>query len=115
MDNATGWAIAAAAVGTLLLRVFPLIWMRHHLQQKSDVNAVENIPAWLSVLGPTMIAALLGVSLVPGHINASTVCATVVGSVATLLVWRWQKSLGWPIFSGVVVYGLVVYLGAYFL
>lgn len=114
MGNEIWWAIAAAAIGTVLLRVVPLIWMQRHLNQKSDVNEVEKIPEWLSVLGPMMIASMLGASLVPSHVNAVSVAACIVGTLVTLLVWRLKKSLGWPIFAGVAMYGLVFLLGSYF-
>lgn len=36
--------------------------------------------------------------------------ATAVGGCITLLVWWKTKSLGWPVVSGVVVFGVVRFL-----
>nr|WP_325051828.1 AzlD domain-containing protein [Halomonas coralii] len=66
------------------------------------------LPAWLSMLGPLMIAALFGVSLIPQRQDPVGWCATLVGIGATLIVWRRTRTLGWPVIAGVAAFGLVV-------
>lgn len=124
--------IALIAVGTFAIRAVPLLWMRRHLQRRhlargpqrmpaneaegaSDATepteAAASIPGWLSILAPLMIAAMFGVSVVPAAIDSGSAwLASISGVVATLLTWRRTRSLGWPVFTGVLVYGLVVVL-----
>lgn len=110
MDKSLWLLMLACAVGTFLLRALPLIWMRRHLVRRSINNTTEAMPVWLTVLAPTMIAAMFGVSLVPAHPAVSSWLATVLGGLCTILVWRRTRSLGWPVCAGVVVYGSVVVL-----
>lgn len=112
MDSLAWGGVILASIGTLMMRVFPLMWMQRHLQKKSDANEAAQLPVWLGVLGPSMIAAMLGVSLVPSNLSAGAFTATLAGSAVTWLVWRGKKSLGWPIFAGVCVYGLVVFFAS---
>lgn len=107
MDSALWLAVLATASGTLLMRVLPLLWMRRHLIRKRSENAVKAMPVWLSVLGPTMIAAMFGVSLVPAAVSVTSWTATALGVLVTLFVWYRTRSLGWPVFAGVMVYGVV--------
>jgi branched-subunit amino acid transport protein len=65
------------------------------------------MPKWLGVLGPVMIAAMLGVSLVPETASLNSWLATFVGVSFTLLVWSRTKSLGWPVLMGVAAFGAV--------
>ena len=103
-------ALLATALGTFLMRALPLLWMRRHLIRKQASNTLDAMPSWLTVLGPLMIAAMFGVSLVPSSINTSTCLSTAVGTLATYLVWWRTRSLGWPVFFGVAVYGGVLLL-----
>lgn len=107
MDKAIWVAILVAAVGTYLVRAVPLWWMQRHLARRSQANRAQAMPVWLTVLGPAMIAAMLGVSLVPGSFTIGAVVASVAGIVMTLLVWRSTRSLGWPVLVGVLMYGAV--------
>ncbi len=99
--------LLACAAGTFLLRMLPLLWMQRHLRRRDPVRPGEAMPLWLTVLAPTMIAAMLGVSLIPVSETASGWLATVLASVVTVLVWRRTRSLGWPVCAGVGVFGLV--------
>ena len=110
MDFDVWVALLACALGTYLLRALPLVWMQRHLVQRKAKNTLESMPTWLSVLGPLMIAAMFGVSLVPGKVSLTSWLATALGAVVTLLVWRWTRSLGWPVFAGVASYGAVIIL-----
>lgn len=110
MDNSLWIALMASAIGTLLLRLLPLIWMQRHLTHRKSKEAVEEMPSWLSVFGPVMIAAMFGVSLVPSSMESSAWVATAVGVGATLMIWRFTRSLGWPVFAGVMMYGAVLLL-----
>lgn len=108
MSSALWLAVLASALGTLLLRLLPLLWMRRRLSKLDDPEDTEALPQWLSILGPLMIAAVLGVSLVPRHPDAGSWLATGLGVLVTLAVWRRVRSLGWPVAAGVATYGAVV-------
>ncbi len=110
MSNALWLAVLASAAGTLLMRLLPLLWMRRRLERLEDDDGLEAMPQWLGILGPLMIAAVLGVSLVPATLDARSWLATAVGVTATLLVWYRLRSLGWPVAAGVAAYGVVVTL-----
>ena len=110
MDSALWIALMATAAGTLFMRALPLLWMQRHLDRRNDENTVEAMPTWLSVLGPAMIAAMFGVSLVPTTVTLTSWLATACGVLLTLLVWYRTRSLGWPVFAGVTMYGTVKFL-----
>lgn len=105
MDKGIWLAIFAIAIGTLAMRVLPLLWVRHQLARRQHENSFEIISGWLSALGPLMIAALLGVSMLPASPSIADGAATFLGASATLLVWYRRRSLGWPVLIGVLVYG----------
>ena len=93
-------AIVVAAIGTYALRVVPLLWTQRHFNKHKANNTEARLPTWLSVLGPLMIAAMLGASLIPKAPSAASWIATAIGTVVTVLVWRKFKSLGLPVFCG---------------
>lgn len=97
-------AVVVCAIGTLLMRVVPFLWMQRRLGSDTGINTM---PQWLGILGPLMIAAVLGVSIVPVNPNAISWLATAIGLSVTLLVWWRLRSLGWPVAAGVAVFGLV--------
>lgn len=107
MDNDLWIALLVCAAGTFLIRMVPLVWMQRHLTRKQNSDEPAAMPVWLGVLGPTMIAAMLGVSLVPVTPSPASWGATLAGCLATLLVWHKTRSLGWPVVIGVSVFGLV--------
>ncbi|MDR5907615.1 AzlD domain-containing protein [Franzmannia qiaohouensis] len=112
MSNALWLAMLATALGTLLMRLLPLLWMRRRLAQlDGDDDGLDAMPQWLGILGPLMIAAVLGVSLVPATTDATSWLATAIGMAATLAVWWKLRSLGWPVAAGVAAYGVVMLLG----
>ena len=96
-------AIVVAAIGTYALRVVPLLWTQRHFNKHKANNTEARLPTWLSVLGPLMIAAMLGASLIPKAPSAASWIATAIG---TVLVWRKFKSLGLPVFCGVLSFGV---------
>ncbi len=108
MDNNIWIALAICALGTLLMRLLPLVWMQRHLAKRKAQEAVDEIPSWLSVFAPLMIAGMFGVSLVPSNTTSASWLATALGVIATLVVWRFTRSLGWPVFAGVLVYGVMI-------
>ncbi|WP_348814527.1 AzlD domain-containing protein [Halomonas sp. H10-59] len=110
MTTTLWMAVVATTLGTLLMRMAPLIWMRRRLAERQTEDSVEPMPQWLSVLGPLMIAAVLGVSLVPAQPNIASWSATGMGVLATLAVWYRTRSLGWPVAAGVAAYGLTLVL-----
>lgn len=97
-------AVAVSAIGTLLMRIVPFLWMQRRLNSATGLN---NMPQWLGILGPLMIAAVLGVSIVPINPSAIAWIATAIGLSVTLLVWWRLRSLGWPVAAGVAVFGVV--------
>ena len=99
-------AIVVAAIGTYALRVVPLLWTQRHFNKHKANNTEARLPTWLSVLGPLMIAAMLGTSLIPKAPSAASWIATAIGTVVTVLVWRKFKSLGLPVFCGVLSFGV---------
>jgi len=107
MQNDIWIALVASAVGTLLIRLLPLIWMQRHLAKRKSQEAVAAMPAWLSAFGPLMIAAMFGVSLIPSSQTVAAWISTVIGVLVTLIVWWFKRSLGWPVFAGVIAFGTV--------
>lgn len=99
-------AIVVAAIGTYALRVVPLLWTQRHFNKHKANNTEARLPTWLSVLGPLMIAAMLGASLIPKAPSAASWIATAIGTVVTVLVWCKFKSLGLPVFCGVLSFGV---------
>ena len=99
-------AIVVAAIGTYALRVVPLLWTQRHFNKHKANNTEARLPTWLSVLGPLMIAAMLGASLIPKVPSAASWIATAIGTVVTVVVWRKFKSLGLPVFCGVLSFGI---------
>jgi branched-subunit amino acid transport protein len=114
MDNALWITMISIAIGTYLMRMVPFVWMSRRLNRHLDGPVLENKSIWLSVLGPTMIAAMFGTSLVPASPSLLAWCATVLGTLATILVWRWKPSLGLPVFVGVLTFGIATYLSQLF-
>lgn len=114
MGDSTWWALTVIALGTYLMRVGPIYWMRHRIKRSGKGNSLASVPLWLTVMGPVMIAAMFGTSLMPADPSLSTWSATALGTIATLLAWYKTRTLGLPVLAGVVVYGTVVFLsGAY--
>ncbi|WP_046079095.1 AzlD domain-containing protein [Halomonas sp. HG01] len=107
MSSALWLALLASALGTLLIRLLPLLWMQRRLRRLGGEDGVEAMPQWLALLGPMMVAAVLGVSLVPAVPGPLAWLATATGVLATLGVWYRLRSLGWPVVAGVTAYGLV--------
>ncbi|MDP4534728.1 AzlD domain-containing protein [Alkalimonas collagenimarina] len=110
MDNGFWIALLFVSVGTLCMRLLPLLWMQRHLLKQKSKGGLAAIPDWLTVLGPLMIAAMLGVSLVPATPSLFTWLATILGAFSALMAWLWTKSLGWPVLAGVSTYGVVIVL-----
>ena len=103
-------ALFIIAAGTYLLRVIPLIWMQRKLIQHEKKGSVKPPPDWLTVLGPTMISAMFGASLVPTHPTFAAWVATALGMLATLAVWIRTRSMGLPTLTGVFVFGVLTVL-----
>lgn len=104
-------SVAIVALFTYLLRALPFFWMQRRLKRHSGTTS-DSVPAWLIVLGPAMISAMFGVSLVPASNTADAWLATIFGTVLTLCVWYRTKSLSWPVFAGVAMYAIVLVIAA---
>jgi branched-subunit amino acid transport protein len=107
MDSTLWLAVFGTAAGTFCMRLLPLLWMQRHLDRHNDKDAFEVMPQWLSILGPLMIAAMLGVSLVPKSIDFISWITTACGVLVTVLIWRHTRSLGLPVLAGVLAFGIV--------
>lgn len=111
MDKPLWIAIALIAVGTYAMRLVPMLLMQHRLKKHQGDNPVEAVPELLTILGPLMIAAMLGITLIPKTLDITHWLAAFIGCVATLITWRFTRSLGVPVVVGVLVYGGVVFGG----
>ena len=103
-------ATGVIALATFLMRALPFALMMRKMSPNSGENLTEQMPLWLSILGPTMVASMFGASLVPTHPSSATWIATVFGVTGTLLFWFWRRSMGLPVFAGVALYGVVLYM-----
>ena len=99
--------LISIAVGTYLLRLVPHLWMQHQRARHENSEVSASTPDWLTVMGPGMIAAMFGTSVVPMQLSMLSWMATAAGLLATLLVWRKTRSMGLPTLAGVLVFGLV--------
>ncbi|MEZ9513091.1 branched-chain amino acid ABC transporter [Vibrio breoganii] len=111
MDKSLWMVMLLIAAGTFAMRVLPMLWMSRRMKDRDQSSSLNNIPTWLSVLGPTMIAAMFGTSLIPTTPSLSSWLATLVGTLFTLLIWYWKRSLGLPVLAGVAIYGAIIYVG----
>ncbi|WP_137170128.1 AzlD domain-containing protein [Marinomonas sp. FW-1] len=100
-------ALVSIAIGTYLIRLLPYIWMKRSLAKRQTEDGIGSMPTWLTILGPTMIAAMFGTSLVPTHPDILAWLATGVGVLVTYGVWTRTHSMGLPILCGVVAFGVM--------
>lgn len=100
-------AVISIGLGTFALRLFPLLWMRHYVEKHADKEALDAIPHWLSILGPLMIAAMLGVSLVPSQQGFLPWLMIMFGCLATTMTWKYTRSIGLPVCAGVLLFGIL--------
>ena len=110
MDTSMWLALVSIAIGTYLLRLLPYIWMKRSLAKKQAEDGIGAMPTWLTILGPTMIAAMFGTSLVPTHPDILSWLVTGVGILVTFGVWTRTRSMGLPILCGVVAFGIITLL-----
>ncbi len=109
--NTSLWiAMLMIALCTFLMRALPLVWMTRRLKKTDTDDQVESVPEWLSVMGPTMIAAMFGTSLIPAELSMGYWIATCLGVLVTVAAWCWKRSLGIPVFAGVLAFGVCIYL-----
>ena len=98
-------AIIVTALGTFAMRALPLMWTQRHFNKHKANNTEAKLPTWIGVLGPLMIAAMLGVSLIPKETSMAGWLATVAGTLLTVLIWRKTRTLGLPVLAGVLAFG----------
>jgi branched-subunit amino acid transport protein AzlD len=109
MDMSMWLALVSIAIGTYLLRLLPYLWMKRSLAKRQTEDGVGSMPIWLTILGPTMIAAMFGTSLVPTQSDMVSWLATGVGILVTFGVWKRTRSMGLPILCGVVAFGIITF------
>ncbi|AWY00245.1 branched-chain amino acid ABC transporter [Marinomonas primoryensis] len=109
MDMSMWLALVSIAIGTYLLRLLPYLWMKRSLAKRQTEDGVGSMPTWLTILGPTMIAAMFGTSLVPTQSDMVSWLATGVGILVTFGVWARTRSMGLPILCGVVAFGIITF------
>lgn len=100
------WLIAAAGLGTFLLRYIPL----HRARQAGKEH--PGLRWWVpffSAIGPAAIAALLAASLAPDLLSGTThqTFAALVGVLAVVLVKRWYGGFATATLIGALTYGLL--------
>ncbi|OOV87077.1 branched-chain amino acid ABC transporter [Oceanospirillum linum] len=108
METSMWLALASIALGTYLLRLLPYLWMKAALTKKQMEGGISAMPSWLTILGPTMIAAMFGTSLVPAHLDTISWLATGAGTLVTFAVWTRTRSMGLPILCGVAAFGMIM-------
>ncbi len=108
MEMSMWLALVCIALGTYLLRLFPYLWMKGALMKKQVEGGINAMPFWITILGPTMIAAMFGTSLVPVHLDTVSWLATGTGTLATYAVWTRTRSLGMPVLCGVASFGMIM-------
>ncbi|GEA50312.1 hypothetical protein VIN01S_11160 [Vibrio inusitatus NBRC 102082] len=113
MDKSLWLVLILIATGTYAMRLLPMLWMSKRLRRREQGTELNNIPTWLSVLGPTMIAAMFGTSLIPATPSMVSWAATLIGTLFTLFVWYWKRTLGLPVLCGVAIYGVIIYVGQF--
>ncbi len=111
--NELSWTtLIIVAIGTYLLRAAPAIFVARRIKRSADNKSLGQIPTWITVMGPVMIAAMFGTSLIPSQPSLVSWLGTLIGTIATLAVWYKTRTLGLPVLIGVVIYGLVIALWA---
>lgn len=108
MEMSMWLALVCIALGTYLLRLFPYLWMKRMLMKMPVEGGINAMPSWITVLGPTMIAAMFGTSLVPAHLDTVSWLATGTGTLTTFAVWTRTRSLGLPVLCGVAAFGIIM-------
>lgn len=97
-------ALIVITVITYLMRILPLL-----IVLRAN-NKTIDIPTWFNVIGSTMVAAMLGSSLIPSEPTIIHWVASISGGAVTFYVWYLKRSLGLPVFLGVIFYGATLYL-----
>lgn len=108
MEVSMWLAFFSIAIGTYLLRALPYLWMKRSLAKRQTEDGIGSMPIWLTILGPTMVAAMFGTSLVPAHSNLVSCLATAIGVLVTYGVWTRTRSMGLPILGGVTAFGMII-------
>lgn len=108
MDKSSWLALFVIAIGTFLMRAGPLQLIFHRFKQSTSSNSRNQIPFVFSIMGPAVIAALLGTSLMPSTPSFQSWAATFVGILVTLIVYYKIRTLSLPIFFGVLANSLVL-------
>jgi branched-subunit amino acid transport protein len=102
--------LLAAGLGTYLSRWIPL-WLTLRRGGREETPGDDGaMPAPLALLGPSVIAALLVTSLLPGPVDPAGARSLLPGLLALLPTWYAAahfRSLGLAVLVGVASYGLL--------
>ncbi|NYT36629.1 hypothetical protein ERD78_07080 [Allopusillimonas soli] len=111
MDMTTvGWVIALSGLGTLLVRLLPMIW---HDRSQGAVKGTGTLRRALDAIGPSAIVALLVVSvwsLVDAQAFAGSVLPVLAGMAGVVLGRLLLGGIAWATLAGVLAYGLAIWL-----
>jgi len=101
------WLIAAAGLGTFLLRFVPLRRARQAGQERPGARWWSG---FFAAIGPAAIAALLAASLAPDLLSGTRAqaLAAVAGLAAVALVKRCFGGLAAATLAGALTYSLVL-------
>lgn len=108
MNESVWLTLFVIAVGTFLIRTVPLQIMFRRLKKSDSINTSKQIPVVLSIMGPAMIAAMLGSSLIPSKPSFVSLTATLAGIIVTLATYYKFRTLSVPVLLGVVGYSVVI-------
>lgn len=102
--------IALSGAGTFLIRLLPMLW-----EGKGDNTARhrKGLRHALNAIGPSAIVALLVVSfwgMVAPQPSTQNVLPIVVGLLGVMGGKRWLGSIAWATLSGVLAYGVAVWV-----
>ncbi|NYT60900.1 AzlD domain-containing protein [Alcaligenaceae bacterium] len=104
------WVIALSGAGTFLIRLLPMLWQEKGVKSAWSRGGLRNA---LDAIGPAAIVALLVVSfwgMVASQPSVQNMLPIIVGLLGVVLGKRLLGSIAWATLSGVLAYGVVVWV-----
>lgn len=102
--------IVLAGAGTFLIRLLPMLWQA---KTRKGYRRRDRLRNALEAIGPSAIVALLAVSLwemIAAHVSPQSSVPVAVGLLGVWLGKRVLGSIAWATLSGVLAYGLTLWL-----